>query len=845
MSFRSGSLSATRFVVGQPYATIQAAIAAADAAGGGVVLVPEGSYTENLTVPSKVVVEGQGDLYIGALTGKGGVKLTGHHVVSAASAFCGFVGINFVNDATAATLTISGTPSIVTIAKCKFFLSGTSTVSNYSLSMTSTTAQALVTNSEFYDLDPTTFVSNTSVAALVSVTGAGSQISFQNCILSRGKNVTPLKTMNVTDKGTVSFQDCNVEGWVSISATSNTTAVRAEDTTFSVPYSGTPTGQYPVFLTDHYLCKVELQNCKVGSYGATWFAGPGDVNVYSPLGTTNQDTSSFTPPFTQIIPKGFDIDNISAGNPPTLTTKQNHGMTYGVGYDRVLIWGHPNPNLNRVVKISATPTPTTMTLDANTLTTDTVAPRAITGTAGASTLAQISMASTTGFTVGETVLISGHTEKIFNGLRRITNINPGVYIEITLPASGAFSGGATGYVSRLAPGTSAFGGGTALTQGGTVIVPAPGVMQPIRLSTSGANPLFQTANNHGFSVGDMVLVVGHDDGVTSGASGRLDTVFALDAVSPLTKFQLTTTTTQSGTNQGVVVRVPKGNPFGATKPLHGPLVLTPVDDNNAYTGYQYPAGTVYLDDPLPGKVPDIRGMIMPGVSRSLLNREGIRNVTGAGASTPLPVFWSDEVIVVDNLAFSAVFMLPGFVEEGAYVGRKIRFVANGNPTSFNISVTTPNGFLYKRGSTSISTATPIMSDASTYSVTLVCVSAPSLTELSETGFVTGSIWDVVATNNQFSDLNIAYGTITLFNGTSSTTASLGTNRYDSGVVVLTLKSTVGGISASVATIKGEVSGGNLTVTLVHASTGVSVTASSNLVYQFVIYGVTSTSTYNL
>lgn len=186
----TGSFSITPYVVGPAgiagYQTIQAAATAAGAAGGGLVWIQGGSYTENLTIPANVSFTGADN----------GVTITGVHTPPTTStAALTFDNIVFVSATDVLNSAAAGT-TIINFNNCFFVITN-----GFVFNLLNWTGELLVDNCGEASTND----------GVVNNTG-GSQIKFINAELGAGTG----QTMTLTGNGNVRFDTCNINCPVSI-----------------------------------------------------------------------------------------------------------------------------------------------------------------------------------------------------------------------------------------------------------------------------------------------------------------------------------------------------------------------------------------------------------------------------------------------------------------------------------------------------------------------------------------------------------------------------------------------------------------------------------------------------
>jgi len=187
----SGGFPVTPFVVGPVgvagYQTIQSAATAAGAAGGGVVYIQGGSYTENVTIPANVSFIGSDE----------GVSITGTHTPPTTSASSlTFDNIVFISATDVLFSTAAGT-TIINFNNCFFIIT-----SGYVMNLLNWTGELLMDNCGEASTND----------GVINNTG-GSAIKLINVEVGAGTG----KTMNVTSSSFLRIDTCNVNCPVSMS----------------------------------------------------------------------------------------------------------------------------------------------------------------------------------------------------------------------------------------------------------------------------------------------------------------------------------------------------------------------------------------------------------------------------------------------------------------------------------------------------------------------------------------------------------------------------------------------------------------------------------------------------
>lgn len=200
-----------------PYSTIQSAIDAANAAGGGLILIRQGNYTEDLTLYDNIHLKAAT-----TITDSAQVNITGTHTPPAIG-IVSFNKINFYDDSAIFLSAAAGTTSFQCL-NCNFYI----TVSGYVFDMPNWVAPGVFTVSNCGDLSTGDcgFVRNT----------AGASIEFINSYTGTG----PTNSLIVS--GDVFITLCDVGAPITIqgAATIDLEHVDLEDT---LTTAGTATGR--------------------------------------------------------------------------------------------------------------------------------------------------------------------------------------------------------------------------------------------------------------------------------------------------------------------------------------------------------------------------------------------------------------------------------------------------------------------------------------------------------------------------------------------------------------------------------------------------------------------------
>lgn len=323
----------TPYVVGPVgfagYQTIQAAINAANIAGGGAVWIMPGTYTENLTLYDKIQIVGAVGLSPGS--SGGGVIIDGVHTPPDSGEIV-FRNIYFVS-ATDVLLSAAAGSTHITI-----FDSRSNVANGYLMNLTNWTGQLEIYN--FLAAGGTDgVIENSGGSSLViifnSSVGAGSgntlttggavflKMGIVNCPVNFTASVFDVTTIDFNDTVTISggasgtIQNSSITSGNAAVLMSSTNTVKLYNMVISSPNvpaidgagAGTLTYSNLTFTSDNtFAGTLTLAKENWQQYGEAAAAGPGSVR-----GTASFDSSMFsvTDGFVQLSGGGLAIDQIN------------------------------------------------------------------------------------------------------------------------------------------------------------------------------------------------------------------------------------------------------------------------------------------------------------------------------------------------------------------------------------------------------------------------------------------------------------------------------------------------------------------------------------------------------